>query len=355
MAFLRLLMSDHFNIFSFNECINSEEAAIQAAYDLNLIPKIVDCPLCGFRMLKERKASYKLGFRWICHRRICRKYRISPLKNTFFEATHLPFRTTFKLIVCWFFRLQVSLAAIMCDVSRNTAVDFYNFCREVCRVVDTHDQVQIGGPGDVVEVDESHLFTPKFHRGRPMRRRGILLLGGVSRLTNKRFAVRIASRDRNTIWPLMQLHIAQGSFIMTDQAPVYQGCDVLGFSGHCATNHSLYYVRPIQAFVPDGHHTLGQVIPNLGVTRVPAHSNKQERTWEDIKNNYIRRCRRTEMLDNYVSEYLYRKNTLDEVPNIRRCQGLRFFKYMDDLRRVYPGPQIPRLRITGRCRCEECA
>jgi len=63
----------------------------------------------------------------------------------------------------------VTQAVVQCDVDGHTAVDYYSFCREVCRVAHAHDEVQIGGPGDVVEVDQSHLFTPKYHRGRPMQ------------------------------------------------------------------------------------------------------------------------------------------------------------------------------------------
>lgn len=43
---------------------------------------------------------------------------------------------------------------IYCDGSPEAAVDFYSFCREVCRVAHGHDEKEIGGPGDVVEYEE---------------------------------------------------------------------------------------------------------------------------------------------------------------------------------------------------------
>jgi len=47
-------------------------------------------------------------------------------------------------------------------------------------VVEHHDARQIGGPRDIVEVDETHLFTQKYHRGRGLRHQ-VWCFGIVSR------------------------------------------------------------------------------------------------------------------------------------------------------------------------------
>lgn len=350
-------MSDRFNICSFTNLIRTEQQAIEVAYELGLIPRTVDCPRCRFRMAKERRRKYKLGFIWVCNRRGCKVgpswFRKSPLEGTFFENVHIPFVKVLRLIVFWYFRTPVTFAAVHCEVHVSTAVDFYSFCREVCRVVHGHDEQPIGGPGDIVEVDESHLFTPKYHRGRGMRRKSLWVFGGISRLTKKQFIVQVGGRDRNTLFPLMRQHIAQGSFIMSDEARVYRGCEVLGFTGHCAVNHSQTYVRPIPAFVPNGNPRLGTVIPLLNITRVKCHTNTLENKWQDLKNGFIKRCRSEEMIGNYISEYLYRRNTLDEVRAHKRTHGIRMFHFFDDIRRVYPGPfQIP-IKLDN-CECVDC-
>lgn len=358
MDILELLDSETFNLFSFVETVKTEREAIDAAYALNLIPETPpNCPNCDFMLSKEHKRSYKLGFSWVCWRRGCKVgnswFRVSPLQGTFFENVHIPFVKAFRLVVCWFFRIPVTLASFHCDVHVSTAVDFYSFCREVCRVVHGHDEVKIGGPGDVVEVDESHLFTPKYHRGRRMRR-ALWVFGGISRLTKKQFIVQIDRKDRNTLFPLMRQHIARGSFIMTDEARVYRGCDVLGFTGHCAVNHSVTFVRPLPAFVPNGSPLLGRVIPNLNLTRVKCHTNTLENKWQDLKNGFLRRCRSVDMVGNYIGEYLYRRNILDEVPYHKRNQGTRMYRFFDDMRRVYPGPLIEPIKLDN-CDCEDCA
>jgi hypothetical protein len=181
MSILQLLNSENFNIFTFAALIKTEDEAKDAAYELELLPTAALCPQCPRVMSEERRPDYKLGFRWRCRRRTCNGPIKSPLENTFFSRSQLSFLKIFRLIVCWYFRISVTQAILHCEVDNRTAVDFYKLCREICRVVHTHDEVQIGGPGDVVEVDESHLFTPKHHRGRPLALRALWDYGFESR------------------------------------------------------------------------------------------------------------------------------------------------------------------------------
>jgi len=350
---LDLLNSDHFNYFRFANLIRDEEAAIAAAYDLQLLPTDVTCPDCMRPMSQERRDDYPLGFRWRCRIRRCNRSgrTVSSVANTFFERSHLSVLTILKLTICWFFRMSVTDAATQCEVQSHAAVDFYSYCREVCRVAHSHDEVQIGGVGDVVEVDESHLFTRMYHRGRRLRR-AMWVFGGISRLTRKRFVCLIRDKRRDTLWPLMQQHIAQGTFIMSDQHRTYFGCDSLGFSGHCYVNHSQRFVRQLPAWVPNGHRRLGRVVPNLGLTRVQVHTNTLERSWRFLKQG-LRTCRSVPMLPNYIGEYLYRNNILRQIGKHRRFDGRKFLRFMQDVRRVYPGFDVNQIR-TENCQCETC-
>lgn len=104
----------------------------------------------------------KLGFTyWRC------STTLIPLHNTFFENVQLSFLQVTQLTVLWHFRVGVTMAAYEVNTTEKTAIYFYNYFREACRVVHEHDEQQIGGPRDV-DVDESHLFTRKY-RGRILR------------------------------------------------------------------------------------------------------------------------------------------------------------------------------------------
>lgn len=166
MAFVNLLNSHNFNFFTFAALITDEEEAIEAAYDVGLIPPGTrSCPRCGFAMTQRPLRSMKSGFIWRCSKRPCRDLTINPLQNTFFEDVKLPFVKIFRLLICFIFKMPVTSTALHCEVCQGTAVDFFSFCREICRVTHTHDAPRIGGQGDVVEVDETHLFTTKYYRG----------------------------------------------------------------------------------------------------------------------------------------------------------------------------------------------
>ncbi len=95
---------------------------------------------------------------------------------------------------------------IHAQVSEPTAVDFYNFLRESAHTIVARDTVQIGGPGDIVEVDESHLFVKKYGRGRNLKR-SIWVCGGISRATRKAFILMINNKKRATLFPIRYAEI----------------------------------------------------------------------------------------------------------------------------------------------------
>ncbi|OXA40798.1 Salivary glue protein Sgs-4 [Folsomia candida] len=282
-----LLNGQPLTLFTFAAAVHDEERALQFALALNMIPHELQCPNCLQNMGMQPKPSYKLGFRFRC--KGCKIYR-SPLENTFFENVKLPLLTVMQLLVMWFFRIPVTQAKIHAQIHRQTATDFYSFCREVCAVAHGHDEQQIGGPGDVVECDETHLFTPKYHRGRPLER-SLWVFGGISRTTRKRFVVQIRAKDRDTLFGLMQKHIAQKSWVFTDEWRAYLTCESLGFAGHANVNHSRRFVNRRRVLIRGAKPRLGR--PIVG--------------------------RRT--------------NTLRSIPTQEEC----FLQYIHDCVRVYPG------------------
>ena len=52
-----------------------------------------------------------------------------------------------------------------CAIATHTVCDWYNFCREVCAAILEVESTQLGGPGEVVEVDESKFGKRKYDRG----------------------------------------------------------------------------------------------------------------------------------------------------------------------------------------------
>ena len=87
-------------------------------------------------------------------------------------------------------------------INKNTIVDWFNFCREVCAVyMDQIETEKIGGVGKVVEIDESKFGKRKYNRGR--RREGQWVLGGVERGSDEMFMQIVPSRDAATLLPVI--------------------------------------------------------------------------------------------------------------------------------------------------------
>ena len=74
-----------------------------------------------------------------------------------------------------------------------------------------NNNYQIGGPGEVVEIDESSVAKRKNNVGRLLEQRCVF--GGVERRTNKGFLQFIQDRTAETLLNIIQNRIAPGSII----------------------------------------------------------------------------------------------------------------------------------------------
>ena len=115
---------------------------------------------------KYTDKSYIDGFSWRCTNRRCRK-RLSPKTGSWFENSKLDYHSILLITYCWSVGHPNWAAALECDISENSIVDWYNFCRDTCALSLDNQQKpfnQIGGPGKVVEIDESCFGKNKYHR-----------------------------------------------------------------------------------------------------------------------------------------------------------------------------------------------
>lgn len=99
--------------------------------------------------------------------------------------------------------------------------------------------VQFGGPGKIVQIDESVISKRKYNRGRGVRndRKEKWVLGIYDVETKKGVVLYVVKRDKQTLVPLIQQYVAEGSDIWTDKWAAYQGLDKLGYIHH-TVNHS---------------------------------------------------------------------------------------------------------------------
>ena len=237
--------------------------------------------------------------------------------------------------------------------STETIVKYYNYIREVCDVTQHHDFRPIGGPKDIVEVDESHLFKRKYHRGRllSLELQHFWVFGAISRVTKELWIERIPDKSRATLDPIIERVVKPSSYIMSDCHRSYINIHRrLNMKGHASVNHSLRFV--------EGTVDIHGVLPRLGsavrsdatVRRCKVHINTIESAWKQLKRK-LRTCRSPNMIQGYIGEFLYRRNYFTKLPTTRK----RLEKLIGDIQRVYPGPGNTSIkRPNDNCHCSPC-
>ena len=165
---------------------------------------------------------------------------------------------------------------------------------------------QIGGNDVVVQIDESHIFTRKYHRGRDLVSEQFWTFGGIDDDGNI-FLERILDRKSETLTEVLQRRVKPGSIILSDQ---WSGYSLVGdFFLHFQVNHSENFVNPV-----------------TGVD-----TQRIEATWSVLKRLLRKKgVRKCENLDFYLAEFIFRmKNKptpfgsfLSLIKNIMILRGL---------------------------------
>ncbi|KMQ86603.1 putative transposase-like protein [Lasius niger] len=124
------------------------------------------------------------------------------------------------------------------QISRETVADRFSFCREVCMV-----GRQIGGVGEIVEIDECKIGRRKYERERVVE--GSWILGIIHRGYAHKYRLEICpdnKRDENTLIELIKKHVAAGTEIHTDCWKGYINLENHGYV-YKTVNHSEEFVN----------------------------------------------------------------------------------------------------------------
>ena len=166
--------------------------------------------------------------------------------------------------------------------SSHTIVDWKQFCRDVCVAYFLNHPQQIGGPGRVVEIDESLFSKRKYNRGRVLPEQWIF--GGYDPVDKKDFLVPVPMRDAATLLPIVQQWVLPGTTIHSDMWQAYNQLGNMGYP-HGTVNHSLHFVDPV-----------------TGVT-----TNHVEAMWQRAKTKFKAQHGSTnrEMIPDYLAEFMW--------------------------------------------------
>ena len=104
-------------------------------------------------MIERRRAQAGSdGVCWSC--RVCHTTK-SIRQGSFFSKSKLTLQKWFIAMVWWSREYPVTEMAQEAEVAENTACDIYQWLREVCSTKLLQTPIVLGGPGVIVQIDES--------------------------------------------------------------------------------------------------------------------------------------------------------------------------------------------------------
>ena len=219
--------------------VNGEEMdGITFCQEIGLLPKLINYSCvkkCGGLMKPERAKKTKLGHIFRCKKCRC---GVSWTHNTWFQGKKISIIDCLILIFYWCFNFSVKQVSTLTSLSENTIVGYFDSIRKVCVDDVVNSGQKLGGVGETVEIDETHLYTRKYHKGRvlALEKEQIWFVGGIERRTKKVFVVLTKKRDKNKLNQIIEQWVEKGTTIYTDGWRGYNDLFHLGYD-HSSVNH----------------------------------------------------------------------------------------------------------------------
>lgn len=277
----------------------------------NLIAQHVACPKCGailnldwrnhrFRCQRahfddERRNEAQCdieGEPLLMKRPKKYQFKQSCFAGTYFSRAKVPIDKILVLTVAWL-RHKSALYNFIVEelgLSHKTISDWISFSREV--VIDWwfENSEQIGGVGEVVEIDEAKLGKRYSNKGRQIKN-GQWILGGVLRSNRRKvFIEAVEKRTAKVMIPIIRKWVAPGTLIITDMWRSYNRLNQFKYK-HKSVNHSLTFVDRSDPRV---------------------HTQIVERMWREVRNGIPRFGARKKYLFDYLAEFTFKR----AYPNI---------------------------------------
>lgn len=206
-----------------------------------LCPSPPNCPECGVQMkeIADNKISDGVIFRCSTHK----KQKKSIRHGSFLSSSHLSLQQFIKLIQEWAFQSPIKKTSERLGISAKTVIQWFQFARDACSNFMSRNSNQIGGPGHVVEIDESVVSRRKYHVGRMVKEKWVF--GGIDTTTYLGFIQLVENRSAEVLLPVIQQWILPGTEIHSDGWAAYNQITAISVDPaftHKVVNHSENFV-----------------------------------------------------------------------------------------------------------------
>ena len=226
------------------------------------------CPVCG-APAKQRDKGVLGVYRCT---NLQRKHNFNIFERTMFKNTKIGLANLLKILDCWVNGLRTKDIAWITKINKKSIYKILKRLSEYLIPKFYNRNEQIGGPGVIVEIDESKFGKVKYHRGH--RVDGVWVLGMVERTIERKLVlVAVPDRRAETLLGIIDKYVHPESVIYTDCFASYNELRHW-FLAHRTVNHSRFFVDP-----------------ETGV-----HTNTIEGTWCGVKVNVPIRSRTAQLI-----------------------------------------------------------
>jgi transposase-like protein len=189
------------------------------------------CPKCG-RPIKYSRVKGRRAYQcnWCAN-------QLYPTAGTPFDRTRTSLRDWFYVMFL-FTTTRNGVAAKR--VQREIGVTYktaWRMCHEIRKYMAELDSDDpLGGPGEVVEIDETFVGGKSYGGGRGKQDHLTIVLGMLEK-GGELITRLVPNRRRHTLWPEICTYVMPGSIIHTDEMGAYRSISLRGYR-HLTCNHS---------------------------------------------------------------------------------------------------------------------
>lgn len=262
---------------------NDKEGLIQFLKDKHLIMREPPECHCGRQMTFVKRSDILDGYTWRCPDH--KGSKLSIRHNSWFANHNLSLKVILSIAYLWCQDVPQNSVMSMLGIGSEAAVDWFQFCRDICSWYLLQNPIVLGGNNVIVQIDESLIWKRKYNVGHAVAQQWIFGLYD----TTLHIGIVQFVRDRSaeTLIPIIQRHCAPNTIIHSDMWAAYNSLNQLPQNyTHTTVNHSTNFVDPITG----------------------THTNHVESFWNSIKRKlkYITGSTR-EHVPSYIDEYIWRK------------------------------------------------
>ena len=223
------------------------ENVINILRSKNLLLSYLECEACMLPMV-ERSRKVLDGVCWVCTNANCYKFRTtkSIRTNSFFDKFRISLSDIFSVVILWSEGKNFSSIISNYGYTKEVLSRIILKIRKIIKIYYDTEQIRLGGPGIVCQIDESQfVHKVKHNRGRaPSSDIWVFGIADTSYSPSGCYMEIVPDRKAETLLPIIRKVCKSGTIIHSDCWKAYLNIERdLGFS-HNTVKHKLYFVDP---------------------------------------------------------------------------------------------------------------